>query len=281
MPDTITTLLAWAAGRLTGATARLDAEILLAHTLQRPRSHLRARPEAGVPADVAARFRALIERRAAGSAVAHLTGTREFWSLPLAVTTDTLIPRPETELLVEQALLRIPADASWDILDLGTGSGAIALAIASERPACRVTATDVSIAALAVARRNAERLALGNVAFLAGDWFAPVAGRRFHLLASNPPYIAEHDPHLRQGDVRFEPRGALAAGADGLDCIRTLAAEAPGHLFDNGWLLLEHGHDQGAAVRRLLAGHGYRDIATQRDLAGHERITLARVADER
>jgi release factor glutamine methyltransferase len=188
------------------------------------------------------------------------------------------VPRPETERLVELALERLPADRAVDVADLGTGSGAIALAIARERPRARVVATDASAAALAVASRNAAALGFdaARVAFVRGDWWAPLGARRFDLVASNPPYIAEGDPHLARGDLRFEPRDALASGADGLDAIRAIVAGAPAHLVDGGWLLLEHGFDQGEAVRRLLEAHGFVAVDTARDLEGRDRVTLGR-----
>lgn len=221
------------------------------------------------------RLRALIERRVRGEPVAYLTGRREFWSLELAVTPAVLIPRPETELLVEQALARIPADAESTIADLGTGSGAIALAIARERPRCRVIATDASPAALDVARENARRLGIGNVEFHSGEWFTPLAGLRFHLIVSNPPYVAEGDPHLDQGDLRFEPRAALVAGADGLDAIRRLIHEAPAYLRPGGWLLLEHGAEQGPAVEQLFLARNAAVVISECDLAGHRRLAGA------
>src|SRR5690606_29533287 len=224
----------------------------------------------------AARFEALVARRAAGEPVAYLVGTRGFWRLELAVTPDTLVPRPETELLVELALARIDPRAAARVADLGTGSGAIALAIAGERPRARVVATDASAAALEVARANAAALGLGNVEFRHGDWWAPLAGERFALVASNPPYIADGDAHLAQGDLRFEPRAALASGADGLDAIRAIVAGAPAHLRDGGWLLVEHGWEQGAAVRALFEAAGFDEVATERDLEQRDRVTLGR-----
>src|SRR5690606_4258090 len=217
--------------------------------------------------------------RAAGEPVAYLTGRRGFWTLDLAVTPDTLIPRPETELLVEQALQRLGSEAEARVADLGTGSGAIALAIAAERPLARVAAVDRSAGALAVARANALAHGLeGRVEFLAGDWFAPLQGRRFDLVVSNPPYIAEGDPHLARGDLRYEPAPALASGPDGLDAIRTIVAAAPRHLLPGGWLLLEHGFDQGAAVRGLLEARGFAEVATVPDLEGRDRVSLGRAA---
>ncbi|MFC5570005.1 peptide chain release factor N(5)-glutamine methyltransferase [Lysobacter yangpyeongensis] len=257
----------------------VDADFLLAHALGRPRSWLLAHREDPVPAEVAAAFEALVQRREQGEPVAYLTGHRGFWRFDLAVTPATLIPRPETELLVELALARLPAGQSLRIADLGTGSGAIALALAGERPQARVIATDASAPALAVAEANARTLGLANLAFRAGDWFAPLAGERFDLIASNPPYIALDDPHLGEGDLRFEPASALSSGIDGLDAIRRIVADAPAHLDAGGWLLLEHGWEQGAAVRELLLRAGFVDVATERDLEGRDRVTLGRKPD--
>lgn len=258
-------------------TPRLDAELLLCHLLDKNRAWLHAWPERILTADEQAAFATLVTRRAAGAPVAYLTGRCGFWSLELKVTPATLIPRPDTETLVEWALERIPPDAAWHIADLGTGSGAIALALGRERPQCRITATDASTEALAVAEENAALNQVGNVAFRAGAWFAPLAGERHHLIVSNPPYIAAADPHLGRGDLRYEPLTALAAGHDGLDDIRLLVSGAPHHLEAGGWLLLEHGYDQGAAVRALLLQHGYSEVQTRRDAAGHERISGGRI----
>lgn len=255
-------------------TPRLDAELLLCQVLGQPRSYLFTWPERSLTAEQSAGFDALVQRRALGEPVAHILGRREFWSLELAVSADTLIPRPETELLVEAALERIPVDAKWQIADLGTGSGAIALALASERPNCRVTAVERSDAALAVARANAERLGLTNVEFASGSWFEPLAGRRFELIVSNPPYIPQGDPHLEQGDVRFEPMTALASGVDGLDDIRHLIGLAPDFLNCPGWLLLEHGYDQGAAAVALMEQRGYHQLIDLEDLHGHGRVAV-------
>jgi release factor glutamine methyltransferase len=253
-----------------------EAAQLLAHVLDRSRGWLYAHGDALVPAQEAARFRQLVERRAAGEPIAYLVGARGFWRFDLAVTPDTLIPRPETELLVELALARIAPDAPARVADLGTGSGAIALAIASERPRARMVAVDVSGEALEVARGNAAMLGIDNVEFRRGDWLAPLDGERFDLIASNPPYIAEGDVHLARGDLRFEPHGALASGADGLDAIRVIAATAPKHLRDGGWLLVEHGWEQGPAVRALFEAAGFVDVATERDLEQRDRVTLGR-----
>ena len=261
---------------IQGDAARRDAEVLLAGVLGCARSHLYAHGDQTLTAVQAAKFQALIERRAAGEPVAYLLGRREFWSLELAVSADTLIPRPDTELLVERALLCIPNDAALCIADLGTGSGAIALAIARERPHCHVIATDISEAALTVARGNAARLGIDTVEFRCGDWCVALAGTRCAVIVANPPYIPAADPHLTEGDVRFEPRAALTPGPEGLEAIRLIAAQAHMHLDSSGWLLLEHGYDQSAAVTALLHDHGYREIAAHPDLAGHQRVAQGR-----
>jgi release factor glutamine methyltransferase len=271
----VSDLLAAATKRLGTADGRLEAELLLSRTLGKSRAWLYAWPEHEASDEQQAAFGRLVEARVRGEPIAYLTGQREFWSLDLAVTPDVLIPRPETELLVELALARIPRDANVRVADLGTGSGAIALALARERPLARVLATDVSAAALAVARANAERLHLRNVEFAAGDWCSALADDRFDVIVSNPPYIARGDEHLGIGDLRSEPMLALASGIDGLDAIRDIIAQAPAHLRDGGWLLLEHGWDQAARVRDLLDARSFRAIATERDAAGHERVTLA------
>lgn len=248
--------------------------MLLGHVLQRDATWLIAHAEDELSDDDAARFEALIAERVRGVPVAYLIGSRGFWSLDLAVTSDVLIPRPETELLVELALQRIPRDAETSVADLGTGSGAIALALAHERPLARVLACDASAAALAVARANGERMGIANVRFAQGDWYAAVGDAKFALIASNPPYIAVGDAHLARGDLRFEPALALSSGVDGLDAIRTIIAGAPEHLLDGGWLLLEHGWDQGEAVRALLEVAGFSDVVTHRDLGDRDRVSL-------
>lgn len=257
-------------------SARLEAELLLAQVVGQSRSYLIAFAERTLTAAQTQAFAALLSRRAAGEPMAHILGRREFWSLDLHVTPDTLIPRPETELLVELALARIPAAAQWDIADLGTGSGAIALAVAHERPHCRIAASDTSAQALSVAQRNARRLELGTVSFHQGAWYQPFAGRHFDMILSNPPYIRSDDPHLRVGDVRFDPRSALVAGPDGLDALRAIIVEAPEHLNPGGWLLVEHGYDQGDAVVALFAQAGFAEIATVRDPGGQPRVGLGR-----
>jgi release factor glutamine methyltransferase len=279
MDLTIGELLAEGKRRLEGPTAAassnatpaLDAEVLLAHVLSIGRARLRSHPEQ--PAhEHAGRYRALIARRAAGEPLAYLTGTREFWSLPLRVSRAVLVPRPETELLIERALA-LRAASEGRVVDLGTGSGAIALALAHERPHWQVTATDISSEALALARANAAQLRLSGIDFRHGSWFAPLAGARFDLIVSNPPYIGADDPALADPALAHEPRLALTPGADALRCLRQIARDAPQHLVAGGWLLLEHGADQGAAVRHELVLAGCRYVRSHRDLAGHERIT--------
>jgi release factor glutamine methyltransferase len=265
---------------LRGASDRVDpadAALLLAHVLQRPRAWLYAHADEAPPPGAGERFEALLARRIAGEPVAYLTGRRGFWSFELRVTPDTLIPRPETERLVELALERLPVGQALRVADLGTGSGAIAIALALERPRARVVATDASEAALAVARDNAASLGAGNVEFRQGDWFGPLAGQRFALIASNPPYVAAGDPHLAEGDLRFEPARALASGGDGLDDLRAIAGGAPAHLEPGGCLLLEHGFEQGAAVRALLHEAGFTGVETACDLEARERVTIGQL----
>ena len=278
MPMTLEQFIRHATDRLAAASLspRLDAEVLLMHITGLARTALITRAQEPLSPEQEDRLHELLARRARGEPVAYLTGKREFWSLELNVTPDVLIPRPETELLVEQALERIPVDADWTIADLGTGSGAVALAIAGERPRCRLIATDASAAALGVARRNAQQLHINNIEFRQGDWLAPIAGTQLDMLVSNPPYVREDDPHLLQGDVRFEPKSALAAGADGLDAIRRIIAASGTSLKAGAWLLLEHGYDQGLAARTLLVAHGYHSVTSCRDLAGHERVSAGR-----
>jgi release factor glutamine methyltransferase len=273
MPDA-RTVLAAAVARLGD---RVDAEALLLHVLERPRGWLVAHADDALPAERRAAFEALVARRAAGEPVAYLTGRRGFWTLELEVTPATLIPRPETERLVELALERLSPDGEAHVADLGTGSGAIALAIASERPRARVVATDASGEALAVARRNAVRLGLHGVRFAQGDWLAPLRGERFDMIVSNPPYIEAGDPHLAQGDLRFEPPSALASGADGLDDIRRIVLGARDALAPGGWLLFEHGWDQGEAARALLQAAGYAGVFTAQDLEARDRVSGGRL----
>lgn len=274
--DTRTTVraaLAEAAAGLPGDSPRLDAELLLAQVLGRTRAWLLAHASECLDDTSLAEFAALVARRAAGEPVAYITGRAAFWSLELEVDASTLVPRPDTETLVEQVLARVPPLPA-EVLDLGTGSGAIALALARERPEWDVLGVDIDDAAVAVATRNAARNGIANARFVTGEWFAPVAGRRFHVIVSNPPYIAEDDPCLQGIGLRHEPHTALASGPDGLDALRAVVAGAPTHLVLHGLLACEHGAEQGAAVREVFVRAGFADVVTCRDLGGHERVTL-------
>jgi len=276
-PKTIDSVLTDAADRLVtiSDSARLDAETLLACVLDVPRSHLFAHPEEELTELLANDFEAAIIRRNAGEPVAYISGNKEFWSLQLKVTADTLVPRPDTELLVEQALRLIPGDQDCRVLDLGTGSGAIAIAIASERPKIKIDAIDSNAAALIVAKENAALNQLHNINFLQGNWTEPVANQCFDLVVSNPPYVRDDDPVLH--DLRFEPESALAAGPDGLDAIKIIANDARTVIVANGILLLEHGADQEDAVADILIQNGWSDIECFKDLAGQPRVTTARM----
>ncbi len=270
--SSLSVLLQWAQAR---GCAPLDAQLLLARALGQPRSYLYA--EAALPCPEAAyrAFAATLERRVRGEPLAYITGEREFWSQPLRVTADVLVPRPETEGLVERALALGPAGPA-QVLDLGTGSGAIALALAGERPRWRLTATDASPAALAVAVGNAQALGLRNCEFLAGSWYGPVAGRQFDLIVSNPPYIAPGDPALADAGLRHEPQQALVSAPDGLAALREIIAGAQAHLAGGGALALEHGHTQAPAVAEMLVRAGFSHVRCHADLAGHPRYTFAR-----
>ncbi|CAI2498566.1 TPA: peptide chain release factor N(5)-glutamine methyltransferase [Serratia fonticola] len=260
--------------RLTHSdSAKRDAEILLGFVTGRARTYLLAFGETPLTAEQAEQLTLLLARRERGEPVAYLVGEREFWSLPLSVSPATLIPRPDTECLVELALERLPA-TPCAILDLGTGTGAIALALASERPDCQLTGIDLQPEAVALAQHNAQKLAINNARFLQGSWFTPVAGQKFALIASNPPYIDEADPHLGQGDVRFEPGSALVAADQGLADLAAIVQQAADYLEPQGWLLLEHGWQQGETVRTLLNAAGFIAVATHRDYGGNDRVTL-------
>uniref|UniRef100_T1H9M4 peptide chain release factor N(5)-glutamine methyltransferase n=1 Tax=Rhodnius prolixus TaxID=13249 RepID=T1H9M4_RHOPR len=251
-----------------------DAEILLEHVTGKGRTFLLAFGETLLDDAQLQRLSALLARRINGEPVAYLTGTREFWSLPLAVSPATLIPRPDTECLVEQALQCMAQFSAPTVLDLGTGTGAIALALASERPDCTVTGVDVQPDAVTLAQRNAATLQLPNVQFLHGNWFEPVAPTRFSVIVSNPPYIDAEDIHLCEGDVRFEPISAMVAAEGGLADLRWIIQQAPQHLKNTGWLLLEHGWQQGEPVQQLLQQRGFEQVATCSDYGGNERVTL-------
>lgn len=269
-------LLAHAA-QIDSPTAQLDAELLLAFVLEKPRSYLYTWPDKTVSEAQVAAFMALLERRQRGEPVAYLLGRQGFWTLDLQVAEHTLIPRADTELLVEAALQLADASSALKVLDLGTGTGALALALASERPLWAVTGVDRIESAVALAQNNQRQLQLANVEFVSSHWFSALTAQRYDLIVSNPPYIADNDPHLQQGDVRFEPLSALVSGPDGLDDIRLIIAQAPSYLTANGWLLLEHGFDQASAVRELLQQAGFIDVSSQRDLSGHQRISLGRL----
>jgi [protein release factor]-glutamine N5-methyltransferase (EC 2.1.1.-) len=254
---------------------RRDAEILLEFVTGKTRTYILAFDETTLMADRSEALESLLARRVNGEPVAHLTGMREFWSLPLFVSPATLIPRPDTECLVEQALARLPEQAC-EILDLGTGTGAIALALASERPDCSVTAVDYVADAVALAKRNAATLAIENVTILQSNWFAALEGKVFGMIVSNPPYIDEHDPHLAEGDVRFEPKTALVAAQAGLADLAHIILEGRRFLLPDGWMLLEHGWKQGEEVRQLFIDAGFTQVETCRDYGGNERLTLGR-----
>jgi len=250
----------------------LEARTLAGYVLEKNSAWLIAHADEAVSAKCENAFAAIAGRRVKGEPMAYIVGEREFYGLELHVTPAVLIPRPETELLVELALARIPGDVVARVLDLGTGSGAVAVALAKERPRARLTAVDVDYAVLALARANAKRHGV-SVRLFCGDWFGPLPGERFDLIVSNPPYVAAADPHLALGDVRFEPRRALDGGADGLDCIRTIVATAAAHLRPEGWLLFEHGYDQADACRALLEADGYLEVQSWPDLAGIPRVS--------
>lgn len=255
--------------------ANIEAQLLLMHVLEVNRAWLIAHATDSLAAEPANAFQALLHRRLQGEPVAHILGTREFFGLTLKVTADTLIPRPDTETLVEAALQKI--HGAMRILDLGTGTGAIALAIAKHAPQCEIIAVDASAAALAVAQQNASSLQLHNVQCLQSNWFTALGPASFDLIVSNPPYIEADDPHLQQGDLRFEPLSALASGTNGLQDIRQIIAQAPAHLNAGGWLMLEHGYDQAEAVQQLLNAAGFKNVQSLKDLGDHLRVTLGQL----
>ncbi len=263
--------------RDTTPSARLDAEVLIAHELGKNRSYLHAWPEKNLPADAAMHIRAVVKKRASGMPIAYLIGKKEFWSREFNITPSVLIPRPETEELVDLALSLIPTDAVYRIADLGTGSGAIAVTLAAERPNSQLVASDVCPQALAIAAANAARHNTANVSFLLSNWFDAIPPMTFDLIVSNPPYIAANDPHLDRGDVRSEPRIALTAGDDGLAALSTIAHQARRRLKPGGYLLLEHGYAHSADLNGLLSSVGYSNIIAHRDLQGHLRVTSARI----
>ncbi len=281
MPITVGQALADARRKIDA----LDARVLLCHVVQRDAGYLIAHADAALGAGQQHVFQALVTRRRAGEPVAYMTGRREFFGLDFKATPAVLIPRPETELLVELGLEHIPQNKPCRVLDLGTGSGCVAISIVRHRPLARVIATDISAEALAVARENATNLlrinpaeppvgkrGLGGISFTRSNWYEALAGDKFDVIIANPPYVAEHDRHLDQGDLRFEPRAALVAGADGLDCIRGIVRDGASHLVAGGWLMFEHGLDQAASCRGLLQAAGFGLIYSWKDLAGHERV---------
>jgi len=271
----IRAVLAQTAARLddVSVSGRLDAEILLARAIDMPRSYLFAHPDDTIDDAAIDRLEKTVQQRLAGNPMAYITGVKEFWSLELMVSPATLVPRPETEILVDHALREIPRDADWRILDLGTGSGAIALAIASDRPLCEVTALDISADALAVAQQNARQLMISNISFLEGDWIEPVADQRFNVICSNPPYVSEGDEVLEA--LAAEPMLALLSGSDGLDAIELLARDCVSIIADNGLLFLEHGATQKDQVAGILKSYGWVSIQCYDDYAGHPRVTCA------
>jgi len=278
-PASVNFLLDEARGRLAtkSGTARLDAEVLMQKCLDRNRAWLLAHGEHVLTDADATAFRDLVARRNRGEPVAYLTGVREFWSLPLHVDASVLIPRPETELVVERALETLPADRKGRILDLGTGSGAIALALATERPLCTIVATDRSARALEIARNNAISLGCDRVEFRLGEWFAPVTGEQFDVIVCNPPYVADDDPHLARGDVAHEPGTALRSGPDGTRDLAAVIGSAPAHLATEGWLIVEHGPHQADFVAQTMQTAGFTDITCYRDLAGLPRVSEGRI----
>ena len=270
---TIKQILIEARTTLTGPDARLEAEVLMEAICAISRSRQFSHADDQLAADQVEKYRCALQRRIAGEPLAHITALRGFWDMDLQVTPDVLIPRPDTEILVEQALERIPRDASWQIADLGTGSGAIAIAVARERSQCDLTATDNSPAALAIAKENAIALGVNNINFIAGSWGQSLENRFFDMILSNPPYIRDDDPHLAEGDLPAEPEQALVSGSDGLDAIRQIITDSSTCLKPGGWLLLEHGFEQASEVVDLLQHHDFNEIFTEKDYGGNDRVT--------
>ncbi len=274
MPSAPTISAALAAAQQT--LGRIEARVLLREVMNQSDAWLLAHGEDALTAEQSQQYAALVARCVAGEPIAYITGRREFHGREFTVTTAVLIPRPETELLVELALQRLPVGAPCRVLDLGAGSGCIGITIAAERPQSQVTLVDISETTLEIARANAARWAPANATVLCSDWYAAIAAERYDLIVANPPYVAGGDPHLAQGDLRFEPQSALIGGADGLDDIRRIFAGAPAHLTQGGWLLSEHGYDQAAACVQMLAAAGFQDITTAPDLAGIPRVSGGR-----
>ena len=279
MAEQIDTAIRWAAGQFAACSEspRLDAELLLAHCLEKPRSYLYSWPEHPLDEPCWQRFQQLVRQRLQPTPVAYLLGRREFFSLEYAINPAVLVPRPETELLIELALQRIPAADSWRVCDLGTGSGIIAVTVASQRPACRVSACDLDPRCLALARDNAHRHGV-EVEFFESDWYLGLApGARFDLILSNPPYIAAGHPFLSRGDLPAEPRLALTPGPSGLEALRTIIAGAPDFLEPGGWLMIEHGYDQQLPVAELMAAAGFVDIRCENDASDLPRASVGRL----
>ncbi len=274
--------MVWGCSELTKSdSARIDAEIILAFILKQDRTYLYTWSDRGVSIESEKRFRLLIAKRTAGEPVAYLVGQQPFWNFDLKVSSATLIPRPETELLVELALERIPQESSFRVADLGTGSGAIALAIASERPDVAVVATDYSAHALEIAAENARRLGIESIEFCEGSWFIPITEEKFDLIVSNPPYVESCSEYLQRGDLRFEPDSALiGADDDGLGDVREIVKHAPSYLKMAGWLLLEHGAEQGERVREIFGMAKFSAVKTVKDLAGLERVTMGQIPEK-
>jgi release factor glutamine methyltransferase len=272
----ISDLLSEAQSKLASPDARVESELLMEAICGISRSHQYSQFNDNLSEDLVQQYQYALQRRISGEPIAYITGSRGFWDMDLHVTPDVLIPRPDTECLVEQALERIPTNNCWQIADLGTGSGAIAIAIARERPQCEITATDRSMAALVIARENANLQGSENISFVAGSWGRPLETRRFNMIISNPPYIRSNDPHLRQGDLLAEPVDALVSGADGLEDIRQIIVDAQSLLEPGGWLLMEHGYDQATEISNFMRQADFFEVFTRQDYGGNDRVTGGR-----